>query len=716
MMSLAQGQCDAPYAVLGWHKQGRRWCYRTWQPQATTVTALAADGSTAMTLSAEPIPGLFVLQDQAKRWPIRLTCDDGAASHSFDAWQFRPPPQLQFDVSNRHRVLGARIVSRQLGQSRLTGAWFSLWAPAARAVYLVGSFNGWDDRRQPMQRLANGCWWAFVPGAAAGDYYKFVVTDCHGQRREKSDSQARAMELAPGNASRISNDERYRWRDQRWRQRQRQGVATDQPMAVYELHAGSWRRHPDGRHYSYTELADALIPYLLELGYSHLEFLPLSEHPFSGSWGYQPVGLYAATARFGSPADLKALIDRCHRAGIAVILDWVPAHFPRDEHGLVRFDGTALYEHPDPRRGEHPDWQTLIYDYSKPEVCDFLINNALYWLQEFHFDGLRIDAVASMLYLDYSRGPGQWLPNARGGRENDDAVAFFQRLHRVLREHCPGQYTIAEESTAWPGVTRSVESGGLGFDYKWNMGWMHDSLRYLGKDPIHRRYHHGDLSFGLSYAFSEQFVLALSHDEVVHGKGSMLGKCPGDNWQQFANLRAYYGFQYGHPGKKSLFMGGEFGQRREWNHDRELDWFLLADPAHKGLQRWLTELNRTYKNCPALWQQDFSPAGFEWIEADAADTSLYAFIRWDRDRRQPLIVLCNFTPVVRHGFRLGVPGFDQWRECLNSDAAVFGGSDIGNAAVLQTDAISAHGRRHSIMLELPPLATVWLMPVSADAA
>lgn len=711
--ALQQQRCDQPYAALGWQRRGKQWCYRTWLPDADTVVGLL--GEQDVPLAFQRIAdGVFESAPHVRRCGLTLQVSGRHGSYQrIDLWQFAPPAGVAPTVSNRYRELGAQVQSRSRFGVRARGVRFTLWAPAAQAVHLTGDFCHWQDGQLPMQRLADGYWWLFVPDAEPGQLYKFLITDCHGTRREKSDPQARAMELAPGNASRIVTSGAFRWRDAGWRRRRARVDVAAEPMSIYELHAGSWRRHPDGRWYSYRELADALVPYLVALGYSHVEFMPLAEHPFTGSWGYQVVGLFAPTARFGTPDELKYLIDRCHRAGIAVLLDWVPAHFPRDEHGLVWFDGNALYEHPDPRRGEHPDWGTLIYDYGKAEVCDFLISNALYWLKEFHFDGLRIDAVASMLYLDYSRGPGQWLPNCRGGNEHDEAIAFFQRLHAVLRAECPEAITIAEESTAWPGVTRPVEQGGLGFDFKWNMGWMHDSLRYLGKEPIHRRYHHDDIRFGLTYAFSERFVLALSHDEVVHGKGSLLNKCPGDAWQQLATLRAFYGLQFAHPGKKLLFMGGEFGQRREWNHDAELEWPLLQQTLHNGVQDWVQALNHSYRQIPALWQRDTDPHGFEWLEADADAISVYAFVRWDNDGRAPLIALMNFTPVVRHGYRLGVPAVHEtraWREILNSDTNAYGGSGITNDVPLQVQPVPAHGRPQSIVLELPPLATIWLQP------
>ncbi|MFZ5841735.1 MAG: 1,4-alpha-glucan branching protein GlgB [Pseudomonadota bacterium] len=711
--ALQQQRCDQPYAALGWQRHGKQWCYRTWLPDADTVIGLLGEQGAPLTFQ-RIADGVFESAPHARRCGLTLQVGGRHGSYQrIDPWQFAPPAGVAPTVSNRYRELGAQVQSRSRFGVRARGVRFTLWAPAAQAVQLIGDFCHWQDGQLPMQRLADGYWWLFVPDAEPGQLYKFLITDCHGTRREKSDPQARAMELAPGNASRIVTGGAFRWRDAGWRRRRARTDVAAEPMSIYELHAGSWRRHPDGRWYSYRELADALVPYLVALGYSHVEFMPLAEHPFTGSWGYQVVGLFAPTARFGTPDELKYLIDRCHRAGIAVLLDWVPAHFPRDEHGLIRFDGSALYEHPDPRRGEHPDWGTLIYDYGKAEVCDFLISNALYWLKEFHFDGLRIDAVASMLYLDYSRGPGQWLPNARGGNEHDEAIAFFRRLHAVLRAECPEAITIAEESTAWPGVTRPVEQGGLGFDFKWNMGWMHDSLRYLGKEPIHRRYHHDDIRFGLSYAFSERFVLALSHDEVVHGKASLLNKCPGDAWQQFATLRAFYGLQFAHPGKKLLFMGGEFGQHREWNHDAELEWPLLQQTLHNGVQGWVRALNQSYRQIPALWQRDTDPHGFEWLEADADAISVYAFVRWDNDGRAPLIALMNFTPVVRHGYRLGVPAVHEtraWREILNSDANAYGGSGITNDVPLQVQGVPAHGRAQSIVLELPPLATIWLQP------
>jgi 1,4-alpha-glucan branching enzyme len=605
-----------------------------------------------------------------------------------------------------YNFLGAHPLRAQ----GVDGVRFAVWAPNAASVSVVGDFNAWDGGRHPMRsRGGGGVWERFVPRAAVGDRYKFEIRTSDGAvLPHKADPYARAAELRPATASVVAPPLVAPLRLDALRAAANERHA---PMSIYELHAGSWRRHPDGRLYTWDELAESLPAYAAGLGFTHVELLPVSEHPFDGSWGYQTLGLYAPSARFGTGDGLRRFVQACHAQGLGVLLDWVPAHFPSDAHGLARFDGSALYEHADPREGFHRDWNTLIYNFGRHEVRNFLVGSALYWLEQFGLDGLRVDAVASMLYRDYSREPGQWVPNAQGGRENLEAIAFLRRTNEVVGRECPGAITLAEESTAFPGVSAPTFAGGLGFHYKWNMGWMHDTLEYVRQDPVHRRWHHDKMSFGLVYAFSENFVLPLSHDEVVHGKGSILGRMPGDEWQRFANLRAYYGFMWGHPGKKLLFMGQEFAQGTEWNHDAELPWWLLQHEPHAGVQRLVRDLNALMRERPALHRLDTQAAGFDWIDAHDADRSVYAWVRRDGAGDEVLVV-CNMTPVPRTGMRLGVPpGRAAWREMLNTDSVFYGGSNLGNGAVsLPVQAIPSHGRDRSIELTLPPLAVVFLVP------
>ena len=587
------------------------------------------------------------------------------------------------------------------------GVHFAVWAPNASRVSIVGNFNNWDGRRHPMRlHSANGVWDIFIPSLCSGDTYKFEIADASGQLLPlKADPFARYMELAPGNAS-IVYEDNYQWQDSDWLTQRQQSSTLDQPISIYEVHLGSWRRSEENQSLSYRELANSLVPYVKDMGYTHIELLPISEHPFDGSWGYQPVGLFAPTARFGRPEDFKFFIDHCHQAGIGVIMDWVPAHFPRDDFGLGRFDGTCLYEHADPRQGAHPDWGTLIFNFGQPEVVNYLIANALFWVQEYHIDALRVDAVASMLYLDYSREDGEWVANEYGGNENLEAVDFLRLMNEKV--HATGAITMAEESTAWPGVSQPTYKGGLGFSYKWNMGWMHDSLSYFGEDPVHRRYHHDKLTFGLLYAFSENFILPLSHDEVVHGKGSMITRMPGDDWQSFANLRLYYAFMYAHPGKKLLFMGGEFAQRTEWNHNSSLDWQLLDSPAHAGIAALLRDLNHFYRNTPALYQKDCSAEGFDWIDCSDNEQGVIAFIRLGNNRSKPLVSVCNITPVIRQNYRIGVPVGGRYFERLNTDAEIYGGTGVGNFGQVDSELLSTHGHENSLNLVLPPLSTLIL--------
>jgi len=606
-------------------------------------------------------------------------------------------------------VLGAHPITLGEGVHEVAGVRFAVWAPNARRVSVVADFNGWDGRRHPMRlRVGSGVWELFVPHAGLGDRYKFEIVGPDGQLQPlKADPYARAAQLRPDTASivaplpakaplpadRANANERHA------------------PMSIYEVHLGSWRRRPDGGFRSWDELAGLLPAYAASLGFTHVELLPITEFPFDGSWGYQTLGLFAPSARFGPPEGLGRFIEACHAQGIGVLLDWVPAHFPMDAHGLARFEGSALYEYADPREGFHRDWNTCIYNYARNEVRNFLVGSALYWVERYGVDGLRVDAVASMLYRDYSRPAGEWLPNAYGGRENLEAIEFLKRTNELVGLECPGSITVAEESTSFPGVSMPTYAGGLGFHYKWNMGWMHDSLLYMQQDPVHRRWHHDKMTFSMAYAFSEKFVLPLSHDEVVHGKGSILQRMPGDAWQRFANLRAYYGFMWGHPGKKLLFMGQEFAQDHEWNHDTELPWELLDDPRHAGVQRLVRDLNRFYREQPAMHRLDCEPKGFEWIDHNDAEHSIFAWIRRD-DTSQAVIVISNMTPLPRPGYRLGVPSdVPRWREALNTDAGVYGGSNVGNgSAVFLPEDVSAHGRRRSIQLTLPPLSTVYLVP------
>ena len=609
-----------------------------------------------------------------------------------------------FGEGNHTRIydkLGAHPVT----SDRVPGVQFAVWAPNAAEVSIVGDFNGWDAAAHPMRSLgASGVWEAFVPNATTGQRYKFHLRLRSGGTALKADPYGFAFESPPGSAS-IVCDPHHDWADGKWMTaRGTQDSWFQRPMSAYEVHLGSWARVPEegNRFPTYAELAARLIPYVKEMGYTHIELLPVMEHPFTGSWGYQVTGFYAPTNRYGTPAQFKAFVDECHQEGIGVILDWVPGHFPKDAHALARFDGTALYEHQDPRQGEHRDWGTLIFNYGRKEVRNFLLANALYWLEEYHADGLRVDAVASMLYLDYSRHPGQWVPNRFGGRENLEAIEFLRQLNTLTHAEHPGSITIAEESTSWPSVSRPTYVGGLGFTYKWNMGWMNDMLEYVRQDAIHRRWHHNQVTFSLMYAFSENFVLPFSHDEVVHGKGSMFGKIPGDEWQKAATLRALYGFMYTHPGKKLMFMGCEFGQRREWNHDQSLDWHLLDYPLHAGLRQFVRDLNRVYSAEPALYALDFDPAGFQWIDCNDHENSVVAFIRRDSAGGFVVAVL-NFTPVPRDGYRIGVPLPGEYNELINSDSEAYGGSNIGNAGVAQTEPIPSHGHADSLRLNLPPL-------------
>ncbi|MEL6582659.1 MAG: 1,4-alpha-glucan branching protein GlgB [Pseudomonadota bacterium] len=606
-------------------------------------------------------------------------------------------------------VLGAHVMEHE----GALGTHFAVWAPNARAVSVVGDFNGWDGAQHPMNaRGATGVWEAFIPDVSEEALYKYQITAASGEVLPlKADPLGFGGQHAPETASVVRDISGYGWGDGDWMIGRWKRHAVSAPISIYEVHLGSWRRRhaENGRSLSYIELADELIAYVQDIGFTHIELLPITEHPFDGSWGYQPIGLYAPTIRHGKPHEFRDLVDAAHRSGIGVILDWVPAHFPSDAHGLGQFDGTSLYEHSDPKEGFHKDWNTLIYNFGRTEVMNYLVANARFWMQEYHLDGLRVDAVASMLYRDYSRDDGEWIPNKDGGRENYEAIALLQAMNTAVYGDDGGVMTVAEESTSFPGVSLPVSSGGLGFGYKWNMGWMNDCLDYIQKDPIYRQYHHNQMTFGLVYAFSENFVLPISHDEVVHGKGSMLGKMPGDAWQQFANLRAFYGFMWGHPGKKLLFMGQEWGQRAEWNHAAELDWAALDDPAHAGVQRLVKDLNALYRATPALYERDTEGSGFEWLISDGAADNVFAWLRKGEGDTPSLAVICNFAPVAREGYVVPLPKAGVWREVLNTDAEVYGGSGMGNLGAVETEAVPLHGRPASAKVTLPPLGTVFLV-------
>jgi 1,4-alpha-glucan branching enzyme len=710
---LLAGRLAAPHDLLGPREVDGSIRIRAFHPDATEASIARVDGITPMRrLNAA---GLFEASLPAGGPPgYRLRFRNREREwEQEDPYAFAPTVgQLDLHLigegthAQLWRVLGARVIEHQ----GVMGTAFAVWAPNALGVSLVSDANFWDARIWPMRVLdESGVWELFCPGVGRGVHYKFLVTRRDGMRIFKADPLARAAELPPGTAS-IVEESSFRWRDGAWMRRRTRAAASREPFAAYEVHLGSWRRAPDGRLLTYREIAEPLAAHCRELGFTHVELLPIMEHPFGGSWGYQVTGYYAPTARHGTPDDFRRFVDVMHRNNIGVILDWVPAHFPRDGWALARFDGTPLYEHADPRRGEHPDWGTYVFNYGRNEVRNFLVANAHYWAEEFHVDGLRVDAVASMLYLDYSRQPGAWLPNIYGGKENLEAIALLREVNASTHERQPGVITIAEESTTWPGVTRSIASGGLGFDFKWNMGWMHDTLDYLHKDPVFRRYAHHQMTFGLMYAWSERFVLPLSHDEVVHLKGSLLGKMSGDPWRRFANLRALFGWMWAHPGKKLLFMGGELGDEHEWAHDSALDWALLEDPAHAGVHRLIADLGSLYAATPALWELDESPNGFQWIDAGNADQNVLSFIRRDDHGAPGIACIANFSPVVRYDFKVGLPLAGRWGEILNTDSEHYGGSGVGNMGAVEAVAEPWHVFKHSARLTLPPLAVVWLAP------
>ena len=716
---IVNGEHSDPHTVLGMHEMeedGRKAVVvRAFLPDAAGITVIDyANKRKKYPMERLHADGFFEVtiadREEWFRYQLEYTDADGNTWRSYDPYSFSPTLS-EFDRhlfgAGTHYEIYEKMGGRLMTHEGARGAAFSVWAPNAKAVSVIGDFNNWDARRSPMRRLGeSGIWELFLPAAAEGDKYKFHVTQCDGRVVDKTDPYGVYAEVRPNNASVLYPLKRYKWKDRRWMTARRKYDFRAAPMNIYEVHLGSWKRAEGNRFLSYTELAEQLIPYVKEMGYTHIEMLPVEEHPFDGSWGYQVTGYYAPTSRYGSPDEFKQFVDACHQNGISVILDWVPAHFPKDDFALARFDGTALYEHQDPRLGEHIQWGTYIFNYGRKEVANFLLANALYWMDIFHIDGLRVDAVASLLRLDFCKEEGQWLPNVYGGSENLEAIEFLKHMNSVIAEREPGALMIAEDSTAWPGVTKKVDEGGLGFSLKWNMGWMNDFLSYIKLDPIYRKYHQNKLTFGMAYHYAENFVLVLSHDEVVHTKSSMIGKMPGDVWQSFANLRLSYGVMMGHPGKKLLFMGGEFAQYSEWSEARSLDWHLLQYADHQEMQAYVKELNHLYAEEPAFWAEDFDPNGFQWIECDDAESSIVSFVR--RSEEKELVFLCNFTPVVHRGFSLGVPQEGVYHERLNSDAARFGGSDVINAVPLQSKAEPAGRCPFRVELDVPPLGMVIL--------
>jgi 1,4-alpha-glucan branching enzyme len=704
-----------PHQILGAHEADGGVVVRAYRPEAKTVRVQPAGVQAELKDPAGLWEALLPKAKLPLEYELEVEYADGHTFTIRDPYSFLPTLgelDLHLVMEGRHEELYERLGAHVREIDGVTGTAFAVWAPNARSVSVVGDFNSWDGRLHPMRSLgSSGIWELFIPGVGDGQKYKYEIRTQDGRLRIKADPVAFATEVPPANAS-IVHDYRHEWQDDEWLQARAQKEWLREPISIYEVHLGSWRRNPleDNRPLNYLELADELAAYVTDLGFTHVELMPVMEHPFSGSWGYQVTGYFAPTSRFGTPDDYRCFVDRLHRNGVGVILDWVPAHFPRDDWALAQFDGTALYEHSDPRIGAHPDWGTLIFNLARNEVRNFLLANALYWLREQHGDALRVDAVASMLYLDYSRKAGEWLPNMFGGRENLEAVDFLKLMNETAYGREPGVFTAAEESTAWPGVSRPTYLGGLGFGFKWNMGWMHDTLLYFQKDPVYRRFHHHTLTFSLMYAFSENFVLPLSHDEVVHGKRSLLDKMPGDRWQKFANLRSLYAYMWAHPGKKLLFMGGELGEWEEWNYDGSLHWNLLEYAEHQGVQSLIRDLNHIYRSQPALHEVDFDPRGFRWLEANDAANNVLAFARVDDRGENPVVCVLNLAPVPRYEYRVGMPKCCRWRELLNTDSAFYGGSGVGNLGGVEAEPVPWHDQPFSAQLTLPPLGAVWLVP------
>jgi 1,4-alpha-glucan branching enzyme len=719
MAALVQGSHGDPFSVLGLHKVGKQWIARAFVPYAETVSVQMLDGTLIGAIERRHDSGFFEGPVKAiGQHPIRYECTNAGGTWIVaDAYSFGPvlgPMDDYYIGEGNHLRLYDKLGAHVMHHDGADGVHFAVWAPNAKRVSVIGDFNGWDGRLHVMRlRLNTGIWETFVPAAQVSHGYKFEIIGQDGNRIPlKSDPFAFEAELRPNTASKVANRDLGAWKDGAFMEARKQGDARRKPMSVYEVHLGSWRRGENNDFLDYDALARELVPYVKNMGFTHIECLPVSEHPYDPSWGYQPTGLFAPTSRFGSPAAFRHFVDVAHQNGIGVILDWVPAHFPTDEHGLAKFDGTALYEHADPKQGFHPDWNTAIYNFGRREVESVLLNNALFWLERFHIDGLRVDAVASMLYLDYSRKEGEWIPNKHGGRENLEAIKFLQRVnHEAYAQH-PGVVTIAEESTAFPGVSKPTNMNGLGFGFKWNMGFMHDTLEYFKREPVHRKYHHNELSFGLLYAFSENFVLPLSHDEVVHGKGSLLTKMAGDDWQKFANLRAYYAFMWAYPGKKLLFMGQEFAQRGEWAESRSLDWHLLEHQSHQGMQNLVRDLNHAYATIKSLHARDCEPEGFEWMNADDSENSVLSWVRHDGEGGPMLLCVSNLTPVPRDKYQVPFPKGGRWKEVLNTDAPHYWGTGIGNMGGIEADAGPFLGKPASARIGLPPLATLYFLSES----
>jgi 1,4-alpha-glucan branching enzyme len=708
-----------PFSYLGPHQEKDGSVrVRTFQPYATSVKVTLRCLDEAIDAVQLHPSGLYEATLPASAWqqPYDLIVQDpeGEINRTADPYSYGlllGDQDMHYFREGTHWRLYDVLGAHPRTLDGVSGVQFSVWAPNAQRVSVVGDFNQWDGRVHSMRcRIESGIWEIFAPGVGLNAHYKFEVRGANGALFSKSDPFAFFSQNGAQTASLTWDFHSYQWSDSEWMQKRRRYDPYHEAVSIYELHLGSWKRKEGSRWLTYLELADQLIPYVKELGFTHIELMPVSEYPFDGSWGYQVGGYFAPTSRYGNPDDFREFVDRCHQAGLGVLIDWVPAHFPKDAHGLARFDGTALYEHADPRQGEHTDWGTLIFNFGRNEVRNFLVANALFWLEQYHIDGIRVDAVASMLYLDYSRKQGQWVPNAFGGRENLDAMHFMRELNLQCYSQHPGVMVMAEESTSWGGVSRPVSSGGLGFGFKWNMGWMNDSLRYISKEPVHRKHHHGEATFSMLYAYDENFVLVLSHDEVVHGKGSMLDKMPGDRWQKFANLRMFFAWMWTHPGKKLLFMGCEIGQWREWSHERALDWEVLFGAEHRGLQKLVGDLNKLYLSRPSLHQLDHEPAGFAWLDANDGANSVFAYMRMDREGERSYVVV-NATPVPRQGYRLGVAALGQYYEVLNSDSTIYGGSNLGNGLGLQAEAMSWQGQPNSVVMTLPPLAVVVLTKV-----
>jgi 1,4-alpha-glucan branching enzyme len=724
MLAVLEARHSDPFGFLGRHRtQEGRVVVRTMQPAAEAVTVLARDGSGSWPMTKAHHHGFFVaeLPGGAADTPydLEIRYFSGASQVTADPYSFTDlllgEKDIYFFREGTHQRLYDCLGARMDVLHGVPGTKFAVWAPNARRVSVVGDFNGWDGRAHPMRlRIEGGIWELFIPGVGEEAHYKFEILSADGNLLVKSDPFAFYGQHSEKTASLVFDLNRYRWSDGEWMERRRSADLYKSPMSIYEVHLGSWKRvEADGnRPMSYRELADDLIPYVKSLNFTHIELMPVAEHPFDGSWGYQVTGYFAPTSRFGNPDEFREFVDRCHQAGLGVILDWVPGHFPKDAHGLAQFDGTALFEHADPRQGEHQDWGTLIFNYGRAEVKNFLTANALFWLEQYHIDGLRVDAVASMLYLDYSRKPWAWVPNKYGGRENLEAIDFMRELNTICYAAHPGTTIIAEESTAWPGVSKPVSEGGLGFGFKWNMGWMNDSLRYMAEDPVHRKYHHGEATFSMLYAYDENFILVLSHDEVVHGKGSMLNKMPGDRWQKFANLRMFYAWMWAHPGKKLLFMGGEFGQWREWNHETSLDWHVFLGEEHAALQKLVRDLNQFYRQHAEFYCCDHDAAGFRWLDANDGDNSIFAFMRMTKDGGRVYCIV-NATPVPRPGYRVGVASAGAYQELLNTDAREYAGSGATNGGEMQAEAKPWHDQPFSLVLDLPPLGAVYLGPKQA---